>query len=354
MSKATQRGKYVISFDAWIPTYVEGGIGIATLSILDRGIEVIEGKAMRCRNLALSKRRNLGFSMKFSFLLSTLTIGLLSNAAFAFDAEKYLTCFQALNRDYVGFQALYISSPVAVLLPTTRGGNKRGFYQITRDSQSLKWIANFDRSKDTRRSFDQIFRLEMEDGLPDVTAQTSYVISRGADLERPIVALWNYKDNPTHAEASKLETETVILREMKQIMNRRIAEMIGNLANSYFPNTSVLAKLLRDTLYVAKAIEKAPKGAKEIFIEYSAGNGGRSIPRDQAIQMRNAMKKRSLEMGEQYYTNTLNEIGLTGLKEMIGACGAIGSHTIVDAIELEEQELSGFLTKNIETVRALP
>lgn len=292
--------------------------------------------------------------MKNVFALSTLAVGLLGSSAFALDTSKYLSCFQALNRDKVGFQGLYVDSPQAVLLTTARG-ERRGFYQVTKDTQTVNWITSFNKAADSTSSYQQVFRLKPEGGLPEVTAQTSYTIAGSkAQLNRPFVTLWLHSENPIQAELATLQTEAFASdRKMVAILNERIVESISNLANSYFPNTSVLAKLLSDTLTVAKAIKSARPNAEEIYIAYSHGNGGRLVSRSHAVQMLNAMKNRSLEMGEQYYKDELKEIGMTGIKEMIGACSAIGSHFIDDAIELEVGELSSFLTRNIESVRAL-
>ena len=287
--------------------------------------------------------------MKKVWILSTIALSLLSTSALAIDANGYLACFKSLNRDKVSFQGLYIESPRAVLLSTAQAG-KRGFYQILPNFQSLKWIADFQAEGSI-----QFFRVQPGDGLPEITAQTSYVTGLGKELrDQPFVTLWLHKDNPVQRPVSPLQDGSVSNRGLVRIMNERIAATISGLANFYIPNTSHLWKLLRDAKDVAKAMANTPATASEVFLSYANRDGGRKVPRQQARNMLNAMKTKALELAEEYYENNFKtDPGLVGFQEMVMACGALEQTEIERAITNEEYELSRLLSPMIEEVRQI-
>ena len=290
--------------------------------------------------------------MKFRFLSTILMTGVFASAANAMDASKYMTCFESLNRDKVSFDGLFVTSPKTVLIAAI-SGDKRGFYQISDQAQKLKWIADFRPEAPEVRDATQFFKVSPGNGLPLITIQTSYAINFSTmDRKQPTVHMWLAENNPIKQSSANLIEQDLSDSDVANLLNRKIAFTISNLASFYFPNTSLFSKLLGDTLAVAKAIENS-QGRDTVYLTYGSREGGRDIPKESAVQMLNALKARSLEWASQYEQGQLAERGIEGFNGMITACSKVGSREINDAIQAEQRELNTFITRDIERVQSL-
>lgn len=299
--------------------------------------------------------------MKFGLVPILLMAGLCLSAANAGaentrDMSKYMTCFESLSRERPLVDQLFIASPKTVLIAAI-DGDKRGFYQITDQEQKpslkLKWIADFRPEAPEIRDATQFFTVSPGEGLPLVTIQTSYLINFSTmNRARPIVSMSLAKPSTATKSQANLIEQDVVADDAINLFDSRITFSIRNLANSYFPNTSLFSRLLGDTLEVANAIENS-RGRDSVYLTYRSREGGREISKESAIQMLEALKGQSLNWASQYEQGKLEERGLDGFNDMIAACSKIGSPLINDAIQAEQRELHSFITRDIEKIRSL-